>query len=760
MASRSHSQKKPQQSVSPPVQNELRSRPFVSPAQPETSQPETPDLQTQLENAQRFGHSFSKIAASTAAIIQPKLTIGALGDQYEQEADRVAAQVVQRLNAPPPNPSSPARSQSAQSVQRETLPDEEELQMKPMADQIQRVGVPEEEELQMKSMVQRQAGGEAVTASANLESSIQQARSGGQPLADTIRQPMEQAFRADFSGVNVHTDTQSDQLNRSIQAKAFTTGQDIFFRQGAYEPGSRGGQELIAHELTHVVQQVAETTQRMEAKEIPIDKSVGNLPGYSEGSTVLQMKGVGGEKIGFKPANKEENKEAWAKLKRCWQAAKEKRKLEKKNIETGLEAKAGKGRFTEHYAEELDKIKDERNLLVEALASDITAPTVKIKENKIVVVTAGKAEGETETVIGEVITEPDTLYVKSAEVQETERETFKKQNPLEENSEKEYIKDTRGIYTRRYAYHEMNYHQMVDFIMSGELTGRYQMFMSAGEAANTSPQKIAHPQNKQAVSKREDVETQDLTWEEVAVLHQWKGSGPYQSGVSLTSTSREQVRSNKGELFKSKGGFRIKIDLAKVAAEVPIVNDYATGGVSQNASATTKTRPNNYIFPESATKNRELYIERVKKEWVVEVVHHGDSDVATTFPEIEKAGGGAEGVSANVNGIGIRAYLMGFEEGMKDENYAYGGKEGKLGSDAGRNVLAGYNRGKGARGTKAVATPTDALREQTNYEQAKVAPEHKYDAHKVGYMRGRCTTKAMFASLAEYGVAIKGLGTV
>jgi hypothetical protein len=66
---------------------------------------------------------------------------------------------------------------------------------------------------------------------------------------------MGQAMGADFSGVKVHTDAQSDQLNKSIQAKAFTTGQDVFFRQGAYEPSSQGGQELIAHELTHVVQQ-------------------------------------------------------------------------------------------------------------------------------------------------------------------------------------------------------------------------------------------------------------------------------------------------------------------------------------------------------------------------------------------------------------------------------------------------------------------------------------------------------------------------
>jgi hypothetical protein len=67
---------------------------------------------------------------------------------------------------------------------------------------------------------------------------------------------MEKAFGGvDFSQVKVHNDAVSDQLNQSIQARAFTTGQDVFFRGGEYDPGSRGGQELIAHELTHVVQQ-------------------------------------------------------------------------------------------------------------------------------------------------------------------------------------------------------------------------------------------------------------------------------------------------------------------------------------------------------------------------------------------------------------------------------------------------------------------------------------------------------------------------
>ncbi len=184
-------------------------------------------------------------------LIQAKLTIGEVADKYEQEADKIAQQVVSQINAPASFQSSPG-----QSLQRDEIPEDEELQMKPVSGILQREEMPEDEELQMKPMmVQRKSNGGGMAATPELEVSIQQAKGGGQPIANSIREPMEKAFGADFSGVNVHTDAQSDQMNQSIQAKAFTTGQDIFFRQGAYDPRSQGGQELIAHELTHVVQQ-------------------------------------------------------------------------------------------------------------------------------------------------------------------------------------------------------------------------------------------------------------------------------------------------------------------------------------------------------------------------------------------------------------------------------------------------------------------------------------------------------------------------
>ncbi|MEH2399840.1 eCIS core domain-containing protein [Nostoc sp.] len=225
---------------------------------------------SQLEHARRYSHNIANIPLRRPDIpIQAKLTIGEPGDKYEQEADETARQVVQRIHQP-----------QSEKLQRESLPDEEELQMKPM---VQRVS----------------DGGMAATQ--DLEASINQARGGGQPLAKNIREPMEQGFGADFSRVKVHTDTQSDQLNRAIQAKAFTTGQDVFFRQGAYEPGSLGGQELLAHELTHVVQQNGGRVQRtgseqgeLQTKKSPSALTQSDPANVSYRLTVAQNKAQSG----------------------------------------------------------------------------------------------------------------------------------------------------------------------------------------------------------------------------------------------------------------------------------------------------------------------------------------------------------------------------------------------------------------------------------------------------------------------------------
>jgi hypothetical protein len=95
----------------------------------------------------------------------------------------------------------------------------------------------------------------------NVESVIERKRGSGQPLDDGLRAQMESAFGSDFRGVRVHTDTEAGALNRAVNAVAFTTGQDIFFGYGAYNPESSAGRELLSHELTHVVQQGGNTVQ-------------------------------------------------------------------------------------------------------------------------------------------------------------------------------------------------------------------------------------------------------------------------------------------------------------------------------------------------------------------------------------------------------------------------------------------------------------------------------------------------------------------
>ncbi len=181
---------------------------------------------------------------SDMSVVQPKLTIGEPNDKYEKEADQVAHQVVEKINSPAFSHDVQKKDHQGRSgvIRRK---DASKSARRKLSIQLKEEDAPESSGLQ-------------------LESTLRQERGKGKSLDARIKQPMEQAFQADFSGVRIHTGAAADQMNQSIQAKAFATGQDVFFRQGAYAPGSRSGQELLAHELTHVVQQ----TGTVQAKKI------------------------------------------------------------------------------------------------------------------------------------------------------------------------------------------------------------------------------------------------------------------------------------------------------------------------------------------------------------------------------------------------------------------------------------------------------------------------------------------------------------
>gem|GEM_PF-5737962 len=80
-------------------------------------------------------------------------------------------------------------------------------------------------------------------------------RSSGQPLDSKVRVPMEARFGHDFSRVRVHDGAKAAESARAINARAYTAGHEIVFAAGAFAPGRDAGERLLAHELTHVVQQ-------------------------------------------------------------------------------------------------------------------------------------------------------------------------------------------------------------------------------------------------------------------------------------------------------------------------------------------------------------------------------------------------------------------------------------------------------------------------------------------------------------------------
>ena len=120
---------------------------------------------------------------------------------------------------------------------------------------MQRQEAPEEEE---EETVQTKAtSNKTSSVSPTTENQIQSLKGGGKPLSPPERAFFEQRFGHDFSQVRVHTDAQAADSARAVNARAFTVGQDTMFGAGEYAPETERGKQLLAHELTHVVQQTS-----------------------------------------------------------------------------------------------------------------------------------------------------------------------------------------------------------------------------------------------------------------------------------------------------------------------------------------------------------------------------------------------------------------------------------------------------------------------------------------------------------------------
>jgi hypothetical protein len=192
-----------------------------------------------------------------SGIIQAKLKIGQPNDIYEQEANRIAEQVMRM--------SEPQLQRHPEEEKDAVLNDSEgTIQTKPIASQItplvQRQVEEEEEEL-IQSKENSSSTAEVTSA---IESNINLLRGGGQPLSESVKIYFEPRFGHDFSHVRIHTDNKANELAKLINAKAFTTGKDVVFGAGQYSFNTSTGKRLLAHELTHVVQQNKESSKKIQ----------------------------------------------------------------------------------------------------------------------------------------------------------------------------------------------------------------------------------------------------------------------------------------------------------------------------------------------------------------------------------------------------------------------------------------------------------------------------------------------------------------
>lgn len=252
------------------------------------------------EYAASEGNTFFSPAATG---VQTKLTIGQPNDKYEREADAMADQVVSQQHAGTttqqrtPNVQAMCADCKEKGVQR--MADEEESQVQKMEeeevqmkqeeepevqmveeeevqakqeeepevqlmeeeevqakeDEEPEVQAMEEEEIQTKPQLMHKSTNGRNVGTSTLATQLSNSRGSGRPMAAGLQAKMGNAFGQDFGGVRVHTGSRAAEMNKGLRARAFTHGSDIYFNNGEYRPESTAGQRLLAHELTHVVQQ-------------------------------------------------------------------------------------------------------------------------------------------------------------------------------------------------------------------------------------------------------------------------------------------------------------------------------------------------------------------------------------------------------------------------------------------------------------------------------------------------------------------------
>jgi len=225
--------------------------------------------------------------------LQPALKVGAPNDAFEQEADRIADAVtgrpvngmLQRQASGETTDEKPEALTAEANVQKPDGATEQEAEEQKNA----QPGPAAEAEKQPEETVQAKDARGNTVAPAAITQVIRNHRGRGEPLPGPTRRFFESRLGTSFRRVRVHADATAARLNDALGARAFTVGHDVFFARGAYAPDSPSGRHLLAHELTHVLQQ-RRGLNRIQRRVIPERVNCFNNPGW----TFFPQMGVSG----------------------------------------------------------------------------------------------------------------------------------------------------------------------------------------------------------------------------------------------------------------------------------------------------------------------------------------------------------------------------------------------------------------------------------------------------------------------------------
>ncbi len=580
-------------------------------------------------------------------------------------------------------------------------------------------------------------------------------------LPDGMKSGIENLSGLPMDDVKVHyNSSQPAQLN----AHAYAQGTDIHVAPGQ--------EKHLAHEAWHVVQQKqgrVKPTMQMKGKvnvnddrglekEADVMGAKALQAGAGENKTPVLLKSdgsglpavvgepvvqrVGGEKISFERTKDFGLWRGLGLLDTAINEMKTKRHQKKEEAWADIGSREDKNDISSAYSGKLEDLKDDEALIRNT--APFTSGQLLIAGDKVKYVPPappGFVGPVSPVEIATILKGNKAFSLKKKQPKGAQRQVHQKGE--DEENEGEYIKDDRNVMTRRYAYVEKNYWQFMEFLHTNHMEGRYQKFIRAAGGGNGRPDVLNN--DNPMVKKTQRVKGQRLSLEQLAFTHQYWGSGSQQRGLSLTSTPKPGVTiGNAGENFRTDGGFRIKIDLSRIPTGKQgaiLLNHYAHGGVKdtvkdQGGPVETNPlqKPTPYKYHSSVVKNRELYLEHLKPEWIVEIERHPSAahqpgkggNVVHKLSDHENTAAYMEALKADA---GADDYGVGFAKALAGEKKpAKGSQHLKNGFSSGEKYLEGYDAGR----KELVALGTKRAMRGTGKQKANTKKDWSESSHKKG----------------------------